>query len=115
MLYGHMRRPLLAAALCATACASGCTSTPPTPPQEPSASSAKKTADDWSCFGMRFNLGYDGLQTSMCQKPLAKCEASAESTADIIKNATVRKPEFFEPNDFLINSYCLLERLLTMR
>ncbi len=74
-----MRRLLIAAALCAPACAAS--STPSASPQTPTPSPEKKLADDWSCFGLRFNLGVDGLHTSMCQKTPAKCEAAKKSFA----------------------------------
>lgn len=81
MLYGHMRRDLLAAALFATACASS--SAPPNPasPTEPAPADPTSNPEGWSCFGMKFNLGYDGLHTSLCQKTREKCEAIAESLA----------------------------------
>jgi hypothetical protein len=74
-----MRRPLLVAALVVTAC--GPASPPPSPPPAPPPANRKSEDDVWSCFGLRFALGYDGLHTSMCQKTLASCEEAAKSFA----------------------------------
>ncbi len=78
-----MHRRLFAVTLCVAAC--GGSSEPPESPQPATQATEqagkKDVGDVWSCFGLRFNLGHDGLHTSMCQKTPAKCEAAKESFA----------------------------------